>query len=183
MCCIQVILFEIDCAIFYTNLHELFCQFISWTNWVNSGKFMDNCWISCQVMADMKKVYDDLIIINLYYVHCRSVVPGGAGGAMAHPDFGRSVYPSFNQGEQIMPTWLLLTPPDFQTFRRPWKAKEKKVNRNDTLHCKFTNELSSIAIQVVVESVVAKTHNQARRNNYKLGWAHLAWAEFEIKIE
>ena len=63
---IQVILFEIDCAIFYTNLHELFCQFISWTNWVNSGKFMDNCWISCHVMADMKKVYNDLIIINLY---------------------------------------------------------------------------------------------------------------------
>ena len=28
---------------FYTNLHELFCPFISWTNWVNSGKFMDNC--------------------------------------------------------------------------------------------------------------------------------------------
>ena len=25
---------------------------------------MDNCWISCQVMADMKKVYDDLIIIK-----------------------------------------------------------------------------------------------------------------------
>ena len=51
--------------LFYTNLHELFCQFISWTNWVNSGKFMDNCWKSCQVMADMKKVYDDLIIIKL----------------------------------------------------------------------------------------------------------------------
>ena len=31
------------------------------------GKFMDNCWISCQVIADMKKVYDDLTIINLYY--------------------------------------------------------------------------------------------------------------------
>ena len=28
---------------------------------------MDNCWISCQVMADMKKkVYDDLISIKLY---------------------------------------------------------------------------------------------------------------------
>ena len=26
---VQVILFEIDCTIFYTNLHELFCQFIS----------------------------------------------------------------------------------------------------------------------------------------------------------
>ena len=50
----------------YTNLHELLCQFISWTNWVNSGKFMANCWISCRVMADMEKFYDDLIIINLY---------------------------------------------------------------------------------------------------------------------
>ena len=64
---LQVILFEIDCAIFYTNLHELFCQFISWTNWVNSGKFLDNCWISCQAMADMKKVYDNLKIISLHY--------------------------------------------------------------------------------------------------------------------
>ena len=27
---------------------------------------MDNCWISCQVKADMRKVYDDIIIINLY---------------------------------------------------------------------------------------------------------------------
>ena len=51
---------------FYTNLHELFCHFISWANWINSGKFMDNCWISIQVLADMKKVYNDLIIINLY---------------------------------------------------------------------------------------------------------------------
>ena len=40
---LQVIVFEIDCAIFYTNIHELFCQLISWTNWVNFGKFMDNC--------------------------------------------------------------------------------------------------------------------------------------------
>ena len=52
---IQVILLEIDCTIFYTNLHELFCQFISWTNMVNSDKFIDNWWISFQVMADMKK--------------------------------------------------------------------------------------------------------------------------------
>ena len=29
---------------------------------------MYNCWISCQVMADndMEKIYDNLIIINLY---------------------------------------------------------------------------------------------------------------------
>ena len=52
--------------IFYTDLHELFCPFISWTYWVNSGKFMDNFRISCQVMADMKKACNDLIIINLY---------------------------------------------------------------------------------------------------------------------
>ena len=67
---VQVILFEINCMIFYTNLHELVCQFIRWTNWVNSGKFMDNGWISCQVMADMEKFYDDLIIINLYNSNC-----------------------------------------------------------------------------------------------------------------
>ena len=30
---------------------------------------MDDCWISCQVMANMKKVYDDLIIINLYLIN------------------------------------------------------------------------------------------------------------------
>ena len=69
---LQVILFEIDCAILYTNLHELFCQFIIWTNWVNSGKFMDNCWISCQVMVDMEKFYGDLIIINLYLDRVRT---------------------------------------------------------------------------------------------------------------
>ena len=39
---VQVILFEIDCAIFYTKLHELFCQFIR-----------------------MEKFRNDLIIINL----------------------------------------------------------------------------------------------------------------------
>ena len=31
---------------------------------------MDNCWISCQVMTDMEKAYDDLIIINLYRIRC-----------------------------------------------------------------------------------------------------------------
>ena len=56
-------------AHFFTNSHQSFCQFISWTNWENSVKFRDNCWISCQVVADMKKVYDDLITINLYHVH------------------------------------------------------------------------------------------------------------------
>ena len=34
-------LFEIDYTIFYTNLHKLFCQFISWTNCVKSGKLLN----------------------------------------------------------------------------------------------------------------------------------------------
>ena len=79
---VQVILFEIDCAIFYTHLHELFCQFISWTNWVNSGKLMGNCWISCQVMADLEKIYNDLIIINLYIL-CLRINKGGGGQILA----------------------------------------------------------------------------------------------------
>ena len=64
---LQVTLFQINCDFFYTNSHDLFCQFINWTNWVNSSKFMDNCWISCQVMADTENFYDDLIIINLQH--------------------------------------------------------------------------------------------------------------------
>ena len=49
-------------AQFFTqNKDELVCQFISWTNWANSGKFI--CWISCQIMADIKKIYDDLIVL------------------------------------------------------------------------------------------------------------------------
>ena len=70
---VQVILFEIDCTIFYINLQELICQFISWTNLVNSGTFMDNCWISCQVTADMKKVYDNPMIINPYIAKSKQV--------------------------------------------------------------------------------------------------------------
>ena len=35
-------------------LHKLFCWFISWINWVNSGKFMDN-YCTCYFMAYMKK--------------------------------------------------------------------------------------------------------------------------------
>ena len=38
---LQVILFEIDCAIFYTNLHEMFCQIIILTNWVNLWKIAE----------------------------------------------------------------------------------------------------------------------------------------------
>ena len=53
-------------AQFLHKFTRIVCQFISWTNWVNSGRFMNNYWISCQVMANMKKVYDDLIIINQY---------------------------------------------------------------------------------------------------------------------
>ena len=73
---VQVILFEIDYTNFWTNLHKWLCQFIKWTNWVNSGKFIDNCWISCQVMADMKIFSNNLIIINLYCIHiCRQAKP------------------------------------------------------------------------------------------------------------
>ena len=60
---VQVILFEIDCAIFYTNLHELLGQFISWANWVNLwtiAEYHVKLWLIWNFF------YDDLIIINLY---------------------------------------------------------------------------------------------------------------------
>ena len=36
--------------------------------------------------------------VNFTMVHFRGVVPGGAGGAMAPPDFGRSVNPISTRG-------------------------------------------------------------------------------------
>ena len=60
-------IFDLSCKVFSLwKIKSKFCQFISWTNWVNSGKFMENYWISCHVMADMKKVHNDLTMINLY---------------------------------------------------------------------------------------------------------------------
>ena len=48
---------------------------------------------------------------------CRLVVPGGARGAMAPPNFGISVNPISTRGVDYAPT-SLLAPPDFQTFLR-----------------------------------------------------------------
>ena len=43
---------------------------------------MDNCWILCQDMADMKKVYDDFIVINLEQVNERGCVFKGSNFAV-----------------------------------------------------------------------------------------------------
>ena len=48
------------------------------------------------------------------------VAPGGAGGAMAPPDFGRSVNPISIKGAYYAHQ-IILAPTDFQTFLRPWK--------------------------------------------------------------
>jgi len=48
----------------------------------------------------------------------KPVVPGGAGGALAPPDFVTSVNPISTGGADYAPT-SLLAPPDFQTFQRP----------------------------------------------------------------
>ena len=45
----------------------------------------------------------------------RPVAPGGAGGAMAPPDFGKSVNPITTRETDYVPT-SLLAPPDLQTF-------------------------------------------------------------------
>ena len=63
----QVILFEIDCAIFYTNLHELFCQFTSWTNWVNSVCTC-NCLKDVQFMGFSIWKVELFFLSNLYLI-------------------------------------------------------------------------------------------------------------------
>ena len=58
-------------------------------------------------------------MIQLYsYAYVRGVVPGGAGGAMAYSDFGRSVNPISNRGRDYAHQ-IIMAPPDFQTFLRP----------------------------------------------------------------
>ena len=72
-------------AQFFTQIYiKLFCQFRSWTNLVNSGKFMDNCWISCQVIADMKKSFKTIswllictqLTFHGYMFHGNAIVCG-----------------------------------------------------------------------------------------------------------
>ena len=64
--------------------------------------------------------------------HQRPVGAGGAWGAMASPDFRRSVNPISKRG-QIMPTTLILAPPDFQhsygsaDIYRVWCAKQQPL--------------------------------------------------------
>ena len=55
----------------------------------------------------------------------RGVVPGGAGGAMAPPYFGRSVKPSYlTQGGQSIPMYYeILAPQNFQNFLWPIFSK------------------------------------------------------------
>ena len=50
----------------------------------------------------------------------RGVVPGGAGGAMATLDFCRSVYYISTREGADYAHRIILAPPDFQTFLRPW---------------------------------------------------------------
>ena len=49
----------------------------------------------------------------------RPVVPGGAGGAMAPPDFDRSVNPISTRGLAGYAHQIILAPRNFQTFLRP----------------------------------------------------------------
>ena len=59
---------------------------------------------------------------NQRYVRSRPVVPGGAGDAMAPPDFGRSVIPiSTRRGRSCPPplVTLLIASPVIQIFLRP----------------------------------------------------------------
>ena len=46
---------------------------------------MDNCWISCQITVDMKKVHDDFIIINLY-IESANFTPGAHGSKQSITD-------------------------------------------------------------------------------------------------
>ena len=62
---------------------------------------MDNCWISCQVMDDMKKVYDGLIIINLYQLSYPIIIKDGT------QKFDWNVRPPLKSGNRIVKGYLM----------------------------------------------------------------------------
>ena len=53
------------------------------------------------------------------YVETMGVVPGGAGGAMAPQNFGRSVNPISTRRRSHYAPHIITCPPDFQTFLWP----------------------------------------------------------------
>ena len=58
----------------------------------------------------------------------RGVVSGGAGDAMATPDFCRSVNPISSRERADYAHWIILAPPDFQTFLRPWMSSANPMS-------------------------------------------------------
>ena len=79
------------------------------------------------LICTCKKKYIVVQSTNIWdIIDIRPVVPGGAGGAMAPPDFGRSVNPISTKGADYAHQ-IVLAPPDFQIFRRPWIFKGKRI--------------------------------------------------------
>ena len=66
------------------------------------------------VNGEFENMFPSFLNINSDYI-CRPVVPGGARGTMATPDFGRSVNPISTKGADYSHQ-IILAPPDFQTF-------------------------------------------------------------------
>ena len=58
-------------------------------------------------------------LVSFPMTRLRAVASGGAGGAKAPPQFFAKQLTLSQPGEQIMPTTVLLAPPNFQTLRRP----------------------------------------------------------------
>ena len=63
------------------------------------------------------------ICISKRLNECRGVVPGGAGGAMAPLDFGRSANLISQPGGADYAHQITIGTPGFQTFLRPWNAQ------------------------------------------------------------
>ena len=73
---------------------------------------------------------------NSNIVNVRPVFPGGAGDAMAPPDYGRSFNPISTKGGDYAHQEIL-APPDFQTFRRPWTTRRSLPKKDHQYDGKF----------------------------------------------
>ena len=71
-------------------------------------------------------------------VRCKPVVPGGAGGAMAPPDFGRSVNPISTKGVRLCPPNNTGTP-GFSDLLTALMCKGNPPTRESRLMLEYTH--------------------------------------------
>ena len=81
--------------------------------------------------------------IRNMYTYTRGVVPGGAGGAMVPPEFGRSVNPISTRGDR-------LCPPNYYWHPRIFRPSDGPVHCSSAVQCRCENSNTKICVIILI---------------------------------